>query len=445
MHAQANTTPVPAPGTGPSDERFHVLFGPGDVRQVALSQLDDFFRLGIVDTETFVWAEGMNGWQTLGEAAGLDEEDDGEDTVVVSSCSRPTRPAALGSAPPPPRRTGVPPVAPTSLPTRPRSAIVPIAAVVPLPVRTPAAAPPPVQRRSGTPSLPHAPVAPAAAPASHLRVVPAVASAGNEVLENKPPFVAEAHLSPFAPEPGRWRRSVQFALLSAALLAGTGFTLHRNDVLFAWAKSLGRGSDYLELEKRWFGGAPLGTPREIEGMLRTADVSATSGMAPGSVLSAVTLPVSAAGSQSAAGSVGADTNEADPPPAEDVAAPAPSAAKPEPVEAAAQTLDSSSAKTVEDLPVHVEAPGRARSAGASRERTERTRSAPSRMQRPAKPNKKAQKAAEPEKPAPQPGSDDFLRASIREAVERSDGKSSKQRDKSSKKGSSSFDPLNGAL
>jgi hypothetical protein len=68
---------------------YHVMFSNDDVRQMTLDQVDDCFRLGVINEETLLWTEGMVAWETLREAAGLGE---------------PTR-----NAPAPPRRGNPPP------------------------------------------------------------------------------------------------------------------------------------------------------------------------------------------------------------------------------------------------------------------------------------------------------------------------------------------------
>lgn len=50
---------------------YHVLFAANDVRQMTLDQVDDCFRLGVITEETWLWTEGMKGWETLKDAAGL--------------------------------------------------------------------------------------------------------------------------------------------------------------------------------------------------------------------------------------------------------------------------------------------------------------------------------------------------------------------------------------
>ena len=62
------------------DDKWHVEFEPNEVKIVSLEQLDDLFRLSIVDSETKVWQAGMAEWQPLRVIAGL-----GRRTACASS------------------------------------------------------------------------------------------------------------------------------------------------------------------------------------------------------------------------------------------------------------------------------------------------------------------------------------------------------------------------
>jgi hypothetical protein len=42
------------------------------VKQLSLEQLDDWYRLDLIDARTLVWQEGMASWQQLGVIAGID-------------------------------------------------------------------------------------------------------------------------------------------------------------------------------------------------------------------------------------------------------------------------------------------------------------------------------------------------------------------------------------
>ncbi|HEX3776583.1 MAG TPA: DUF4339 domain-containing protein, partial [Polyangiaceae bacterium] len=74
------------------EEAWHVAVAPDEVKVVSLEQLDDMFRLSLVDAETKVWQPGMSEWVSLGEVAGLEDE------------------------PPPPKRTHPKPPSPRSAP-----------------------------------------------------------------------------------------------------------------------------------------------------------------------------------------------------------------------------------------------------------------------------------------------------------------------------------------
>jgi hypothetical protein len=240
---------------------------------------------------------------------------------------------------------------------------------------------------------------------------------------------------PFERAEGRWRKRIQFTLVALALIGGTFTTLHRNDLLFTWANSFQKGAAYLDFEKRWLGGAPAGTPREIDALLGRSPAL------PGEGAVNTTSLVSAAVIQN---------------PLEAQAAPA---AKPElavadaPSEAAAKSVEDTSeknaaaapagnlgaAKSVEDLPLQAESrSGRSKSAAAP---LARSRVASSTRARENDEDRQESRKAKSDTPKPNPASPDFLEASIRDAVKNSDKKSKKRKRKGKK--SDSYDPLNG--
>jgi hypothetical protein len=61
-----------APVDVPSDDQWHVRVG-NEVKVLTLEQLDDLFRLEIIDSETKVWQAGMPEWLPLSVVAGMDE------------------------------------------------------------------------------------------------------------------------------------------------------------------------------------------------------------------------------------------------------------------------------------------------------------------------------------------------------------------------------------
>jgi hypothetical protein len=82
---------------------WHVMLASDDMKRMNVDQLDDAFRLSLVDSSTPVWKAGMETWRRLGSIAGI--EDDVEtiahpvQAVQRSAARRPQPP----SAPPPPR------------------------------------------------------------------------------------------------------------------------------------------------------------------------------------------------------------------------------------------------------------------------------------------------------------------------------------------------------
>jgi outer membrane biosynthesis protein TonB len=76
------------------NEIWHVMIASDEMKRMNVEQLDDAFRLSLVDASTMVWKAGMKTWQRLGAVAGLDEEEP-EDSV--------TRLRRAPVPPPPPR------------------------------------------------------------------------------------------------------------------------------------------------------------------------------------------------------------------------------------------------------------------------------------------------------------------------------------------------------
>jgi hypothetical protein len=96
---------------------WHVMIA-DDMKRMNVEQLDDAFRLSLVDASTLVWKAGMRTWQSLGAVAGL-EDDEGEDSVTRLRAAVPTpppppRPLARPAPKPPTPRRLAPIVAPPS-------------------------------------------------------------------------------------------------------------------------------------------------------------------------------------------------------------------------------------------------------------------------------------------------------------------------------------------
>ncbi|HEY8944020.1 MAG TPA: DUF4339 domain-containing protein, partial [Polyangiaceae bacterium] len=294
---------VAASSTGPNSasppDVWHVLMAPGETKILSLEQLDDFFRLEVIDGSTKVWQPGMTEWLPLSVVAGLGGDEDIDDLEeiepepsVVASIPAPAPPSARAATPS--RRAPSPPRPPSHRPTPP-SVAAPVVAVSPWPsASVPAApaslpAPAPVLFAHGgpttvppfrpapesffppavpatAPAYPHfeaAPVSafpPAARPVAPLTAAPAPVRsvAPNPGPESTRPFVLGT--PSFVPPPqgsraGGW-------LLGLAAMVALGFTLFRNDVLRDVAKTAGQETAYLRLEQT-LGSPGFGTPRAV--------------------------------------------------------------------------------------------------------------------------------------------------------------------------------------
>lgn len=58
-----------------TEDRYHTQVDAGDVRLFTLDQLDAAFNAGLIHENTYVCLEGGNEWLTLGEVAGLGDEE----------------------------------------------------------------------------------------------------------------------------------------------------------------------------------------------------------------------------------------------------------------------------------------------------------------------------------------------------------------------------------
>jgi len=74
------------------EDLWHVRIAPDEVKQLTLEQLDDLFRLEVIEADALVWQPGMTEWLPLSVVAGLDDEGSATDKVSIPV-----------SAPPPPQ------------------------------------------------------------------------------------------------------------------------------------------------------------------------------------------------------------------------------------------------------------------------------------------------------------------------------------------------------
>jgi hypothetical protein len=266
------------------DDLWHVRIAPDDVKQLTLEQLDDLFRLEVIEADTLVWQPGMTEWLPLSVVAGLDEEPAEAEQVNIAVSAPPPRPVA------PPQQ-----LARTSTAWPPRAA--PLTPPPPKPGMQTASSWPPRQNLSAPPPRAVAPVAwsnpppkPAVAQFASTLPNPYGATVANPVRSAPPPpsaaprtvvnplaspvpsFVpssAPLSTAPLARTEYSRRSSGGGWLVVVALAAGAAVTLYRNDLVYAAARSVGSEATYLKLESA-LGGPSFGTPRAVEQMAAAA-------------------------------------------------------------------------------------------------------------------------------------------------------------------------------
>jgi hypothetical protein len=235
---------------------WHVEVEPGKDQVVTLEQLDDMFRLDLIHANTRVWQPGMSEPMPLSVVAGIDEEEDGGDSIeeieeieelepslpaFATAATVSAHPPAFGSVPPPSARSAPPPAASASPWSDPPGSGVP--ASLPPSAPTFSSAPPP---RSARPSdwaldaqslnLPGAPGVP-----ESLRPM----AMGNTDM------------------PGGESSRLGSVVMALAVAAGLLITLYRNDLLKDLAVSAGQTSTYEAVEAT-VGSPGFGTTRSVE-------------------------------------------------------------------------------------------------------------------------------------------------------------------------------------
>lgn len=255
-------------------EIWHVMIARDDLKRMNVDQLDDAFRLDIVDASTLVWKQGMDTWRRLGSIAGIDDE---QETIARA----PARPLA---PPPPPRpqpRSLAPAVNPFAPTVNPFGATVnPFAAAV-----NPFAA-----------TARHTSNAAAAFPA------PLVASVASRPLFAPDPYTlpkrrvkvpseVDFRRSSHGVRWGRWL--LAFALLTTGLLVA-----YRQNYLREGARSIGLENKYLYGEKRAVAWVTAKSPGAIQAALRQlkllpAGAAAAAALTPSVAVAAPATPPAA--------------------------------------------------------------------------------------------------------------------------------------------------------
>lgn len=228
MRAEAISWDDASAGNAPpviDGEKWHVALAPGDVKVVSLEQLDDLFRLSIVDAETKVWQDGMTEWQPLRVIAGLDEPA--------------PEPKRSYPKPPSPRAKSVSPAPASFYPESMALAATQPAFIAPL-------------------------------------LVPEFASVR--------PLVASPVPSRASGRSGGFGR----VLIGLALVAGVAVSLYRNGLVCETAHSVHRGALYARLEAA-LGGPSFGTLRAVEQTTESAQAASQTSAASTSPKSEVSV------------------------------------------------------------------------------------------------------------------------------------------------------------
>ena len=212
------------------DERWHVRIAPDEVKILTLEQVDDLFRLDMIDENTLLRQEGTSEWLPLRVVAGLDDDEA----------------APVPSAPPPPP----PPLAAPS-------ERAPFA-------HSPSFAPPAVSARAPAPPKPPSPSF-TPPPPSFAPPAPSFAPPALSFTPPRVPLAPPARASASAPELG---------LMGVAVLMGLLVTLHRNGVLATLLASAGQTASYAKLEAS-LGGPGFGTVRAVDALVAKTPTSET--------------------------------------------------------------------------------------------------------------------------------------------------------------------------
>ena len=225
---QASVTQEAA-STSESDETWRVLMGPNDMRTLTLEQLDDFFRLGVIDEQTFVWQSGMKEWTRLSTLIGPEQDEPADEFWYALMGPGDIRTLSVEQLDDFYRLDVINEQTPLWQPGMAQW----------LPLGTVAGVEPSMSPAS-------APVASAVQP-----------TAARNVASDVP-----LSLSIAAPEVARrsW-------LLRIAIAAGIVVTLVRNDVVYSAAQAASQRGQYIQAERRVLGGPLFGTPRAVESLI----------------------------------------------------------------------------------------------------------------------------------------------------------------------------------
>ena len=231
----------------PDDELWHVQVSADEVKTLTLEQIDDLYRLDVIDADTRLWQDGMDEWLPLRVVAGLDEPE--VVNISVPPTMPPTKMGSTMSSWPPPAVAA------------PRSAV--------------SSWPPPVSASGRPAAVSSRPVAPSSRPAANASWPPSAAGSlpppPAPIGLFSPSYAPPASVRPqmITPVPFNYPRPLNPMPIILAAIVGLTITLYRNELLYAGARTVGQESTYLRLEAA-LGGPGFGTPRAVESMAKAA-------------------------------------------------------------------------------------------------------------------------------------------------------------------------------
>lgn len=253
-------------------DTWHVLMAPNEVRVLSLEQLDDTYRLGIIDERTLVWRPSLVEWTELQQV--IDDSEPAHDPEVWHALVAPNRVVdgtldqldhayQIGAIDERTLvwRTGLPGWMPLGI----------VAGIEAAP-------------RTATPAS-------ATTPSALPRLVPASSvphSAPSSAIPNVIPSVAPVAFS--LPPPVGSKGKAERWLFGAALIAATALVLYRNDLVYQAAVAAGQAPYVERAEQRAFGGPVFGTSRSVDELIREQHIDH----------SRITIPVMLADQQRAA-------------------------------------------------------------------------------------------------------------------------------------------------
>lgn len=223
-------------------DTWHVLMAPNEVRVFSLEQLDDTFRLGLIDERTLVWRPSLVEWTELERV--IDEAEPEDDPEVWHALVGPGRVVEgtldqLDHA----YQTGA--INERTLVWRPgMTEWMPLGVMAGIDFDA---------RPAPTPTTAHALSAP---PSSGVRsVVPTAVPSVVPIAFSVPPYVETRSWAE------RW-------LFGAALVATAALVLYRNDFVYQAAVAAGKAAYVEQAEQRAFGGPVFGTSRSVSELIQ---------------------------------------------------------------------------------------------------------------------------------------------------------------------------------